>query len=226
MRELAPGVFQLAGFPPNAVNAYLVGDVLIDSGSRLDRISVLGQLRGRSLSAHALTHAHGDHQGNSHAVCARLGVPFWVPAGDVAVAEAGGRATYADMPQPLHPVARLYSYLFPGPGHPVDRALTEGDEVAGFTVLATPGHSAGHVAFWRASDRVLIAGDVLTTVNVSTLVPGLHEPKPYFTPDRARNRASLRRLAELRPALVCVGHGPPLRDPDRLAAWVEQTVRG
>ncbi len=222
MRELAPGVLQLAGFPPNAVNCYLVGDVLIDSGSRLDRISVLAQLRGRRVSAHALTHAHGDHQGNSHAVCRRLGVPFWVPAGDVAAAEAGGRATYAAMPQPLHPVPWLYSRLFPGPGHPVDRRLSEGDEVAGFTVLETPGHSAGHVAFWRAADRVLIAGDVFTTVNVTTLMPGLHEPKDYFTPDPATNRASLRRLAGLAPALTCVGHGPPLRDPDRLAALAER----
>jgi hydroxyacylglutathione hydrolase len=219
VRELAPGVLQLAGFPPNAVNSYLVGDVLIDSGSRLERPVLLRQLRGRKVSAHALTHAHGDHQGNSHAVCRRFGVPFWVPSGDVAMAEAGGRATYADMPQPLHPVPRLYSHLFPGAGHRVDRVLREGDVVAGFTVLETPGHSAGAVSFWREADRVLIAGDVFTNMNVSTFVPGLHEPKAYFTPDPVINRASLRRLAALRPALACVGHGPPLRDPDRLAAF-------
>ncbi len=29
----------------------------------------------------------------------------------------------------------------------VDRALAEGDEVAGFRVLDTPGHAPGHVAY-------------------------------------------------------------------------------
>ena len=38
--------------------------------------------------------------------------------------------------------------------------------------------------------------------------------------DPARNRACVRRLAELRPALACFGHGPPLRDPDKLADFV------
>ena len=58
-----------------------------------------------------------------------------------------------------------------GPPHPVARALHEGDEVAGFTVLETPGHSRGHVAFWRESDRVLILGDVLNNMNLMTGIP-------------------------------------------------------
>jgi glyoxylase-like metal-dependent hydrolase (beta-lactamase superfamily II) len=97
--------------------------------------------------------------------------------------------------------------------------LSEGDDVAGFTVLETPGHSAGHIALWRESDRVLIAGDVINTMNVNTMRPGLYEPKAYFTPDPVRNRASLRRLAAHRPALLCVGHGPPLRNPAEFAAF-------
>ena len=201
------------------MNCYLVGDILIDAGMRLARRSILAQLRGRRLKAHALTHAHGDHQGASHAVCERFDIPFWVGSADVAAAETGGRATYADMPQPLHPIPRVYSHIFPGPGHPVARALRQGDDVGGFSVLETPGHSAGHLAFWRASDRVLIAGDVFSTIDVTTLRRGLNEPKPYFTPDPVANRTAIRRLAALEPALVCVGHGPPLRDPEQLAAF-------
>ena len=92
--------------------------------------------------------------------------------------------------------------------------------MAGFTVLETPGHTPGHVSLWRERDRVLIAGDVLANMNLMTGVPGLHEPLAFATPDPARNRASARRLAELRPALACFGHGPPLRDPDKLAKFV------
>jgi glyoxylase-like metal-dependent hydrolase (beta-lactamase superfamily II) len=53
-----------------------------------------------------------------------------------------------------------------------------------------------------------------------TGMPGLHEPPEMFTPDPARNRESMRRLAALEPALVCFGHGPPLRDAARLSAFV------
>ena len=122
--------------------------------------------------------------------------------------------------QPPGLVNRLQQRFWTGPPHPVARALVEGDEVAGFTVLETPGHSRGHVAYWRESDRVLVLGDVLNNINLATGVPGLHEPPAKFTADPARNRRSARRLAELRPRLSCFGHGAPLRDPGRLADFV------
>jgi hydroxyacylglutathione hydrolase len=218
MKQLAPGVQMLAGFPPNAINCYLVEDVLVDAGARHQARSILRQLRGHQLAAHALTHAHGDHQGSSHAVCEAFGIPLWCGTADVEATESG--RVYDAMPDQRSPWVRIYRRIFPGPGHPVARELKEGDEVAGFRVLETPGHSAGHVSFWRESDRTLICGDVFTNMDVVTTIPGLHEPKPYFTPDPVVNRASMRRLAALEPALVCFGHGPPLRDPAKLSAFV------
>ncbi len=106
-----------------------------------------------------------------------------------------------------------------GPAYPVARRLHEGDEVAGFRVLDTPGHSPGHVAYWRESDRVLIAGDVLNNMNVMTGITGLHEPRVEFTNDPPLNRESARRLASLEPTLVCFGHGPPLRDTRKLVEF-------
>lgn len=211
MKPLAPGVWQLKGtLPiPNAINAYLVGDVLVDAGARFDAKKILQQMRGRALTAHALTHAHPDHQGASKRVCDTFGVPFWVPEGDVEKAE---RPEAIREEQPSNAINRLFFKAMAGPGHPVDRPLREGDEVAGFTVLDTPGHSRGHISFWRESDRVLVLGDVLNSMDVITAMPGLREPKTYLTPDPALNRASARRLGELEPALVCFGHGPPERD--------------
>lgn len=211
MKQVADGVWQLRGaLPlPNAINAYLVEDVLIDAGARFDRRKILGQLSGHELSAHALTHAHPDHQGASHAVCETHGVPYWVPEHD---ADAAERPELIGERQPSNPVAQFFAKTMTGPGHPVDRRLREGDEVAGFRVLDTPGHSAGHVAYWRESDRTLILGDVLNNMDVITGIPGLREPKPYLTPDPATNRRSARRLGELEPALVLFGHGAPLRD--------------
>lgn len=217
MKQLAAGVHQLRGWPPNAINVYLVGDVLIDAATRQGEQRILKQIAGRRLSTHALTHAHPDHQGSSHAICERLQIPLWCGRGDAPAMETPGGISNSQAPGWLN---QLQQRFWTGPAHPVARMLFEGDEVAGFTVLETPGHSPGHVAYWREADGVLILGDVLNNVNVMTGIPGLHEPPEVFTPDPARNRESARRLAKLRPRVTCFGHGAPLRDPGKLADFV------
>jgi hydroxyacylglutathione hydrolase len=189
--------------------------VLIDAGTRGAHKGILPQLEGRTVAAHALTHAHPDHYGSSHEVCEALGVPLWCSEHDAPVVEgqrpAPGQA----------PLAKVLARMPLPDSHPVARRLSEGDEVAGFAVLETPGHSPGHVAYWRESDRTLICGDVLFNLSLPTLRPGLREPYRTFTPDPARNRDSARRLAELRPELVLFGHGPPLRDTEQFVRFVE-----
>jgi hydroxyacylglutathione hydrolase len=219
MRELATDVFMLRGMPPNVINVYLLGDVLLDAATRRGERRIMRQIAARKLSAHALTHAHPDHQGSSHAICERLGIPLWCGQGDVPAMETPGGVAGSSPPTWATFVQRRF---WVGPPHPVARALVEGDQVAGFSVLETPGHSPGHVAYWRESDRVLIVGDVFFNINPLTGIPGLHEPPAAFTPDPPRNRASARRLGELRPRLACFGHGPPLRDPGKLADFTAQ----
>jgi len=220
MKELAPDVWHLQCLPalPYAVNAYLIDDVLIDAGTRQSTKRILKQLDGHEVAAHALTHAHPDHQGASHEVCEALEIPFWCPTLDVPAAEDPRLIRER---QPARPMARFFYRIFAGPAHPVDRALEEGDEVGGFKVIDAPGHSAGQCVFWRGSDRVLIIGDVLANMDQYTGIPGLNEPKPALTPDPARNRESARKLAKLEPELVCFGHGKPLRDTGKLVGFVE-----
>src|SRR4051812_1370351 len=121
---------------------------------------------------------------------------------------------------PRNWLTRAIGPLMAGPPHPVARRLREGDEVGGFTVLETPGHCAGHVSYWRASDRVLVLGDVLANMDLRTGRARLREPPAMFSPDPARNRESARKVAALEPALVCFGHGPPLRDTRRFVEFV------
>jgi hydroxyacylglutathione hydrolase len=218
VQKLADDLYLLDFLPPYAINAYLAGDVLIDAGTRHHAKRILSQLKGHGVTAHALTHAHGDHQGASHAVCQSLGIPLWCGAQDAPAAEDGRIRER----MPSHPIGWLLATIFAGPPHPVARRLHEGDTVAGFEVLDTPGHSIGHVSFWRESDRTLICGDVFTNIDTITGLPGLHEPKSFFTPDPVRNRESMRRLAALEPELVCFGHGRPLRDPAKLSAFVDK----
>lgn len=208
MKQLADDLWQLSGFPADAVNVYVVGDVLVDAGLRIDRGRILKQLQGRTISAHTLTHAHLDHYGSSHEICTRLGIPMWCGAEDAEAVEKGKMVSKGGR-------------LVPGPkSHPIARRLQEGDEVAGFTVLHTPGHSPGHVSYWRESDRTLICGDVMWGANPFLMRGPIREPFPIVSPDPKLNRESARRIAALEPALVCFGHGPPLRDPAKLAAAV------
>jgi glyoxylase-like metal-dependent hydrolase (beta-lactamase superfamily II) len=217
MRQLAPGVWQLKGLPPNAINVYLAEDVLIDAATRRAPRRILRQLEGHAVSAHALTHAHPDHQGASAAICERLGIPYWVGEVDVPLAEDPKKMEATQAP---HPLNRMVMKYWSGPGRHVDRHLHEGDEVAGFSVIDVPGHSPGHIAYWRESDRVLILGDVLNNMDVITGLPGLRDPKPHFTSDPVENRRSARKLAQLEPKLVLFGHGAPLRDTRKFVDFV------
>jgi hydroxyacylglutathione hydrolase len=192
MKQLAEDVHLLRGWPPNAINVYLVGDVLIDAATRQGEKRIMRELAGRTLSAHALTHAH---PGSSHAICERLEIPLSCGQGDVPAMETPGAIYNTRAPTWLNWMQRRF---WTGPPHPVARALVEGDEVAGFTVLETPGHARGRVAYWRESDRVLILGDVLNNLNVRTGLPGLHEPPAIFTPGprpQPRLRAAAGRVA-------------------------------
>jgi hydroxyacylglutathione hydrolase len=220
MKQLADGVWHLnCLFLPNSVNAYLVDDVLIDAGTRHSAKGILKDLDGHEVTAHALTHAHPDHLGASHEVCTRLGIPYWVPEKDVEVAED---PELIRKYQPDHFIAGLFIRTMNGPAHKVDRALKDGDEVAGFKVIFSPGHSAGHVVFWRESDGVLILGDVLNNMDILTAIPGLRLPKDFVTPDPDTNRHSAKALAALEPKLVLFGHGAPLRDTKKFVDFLNR----
>lgn len=204
-------------FPANVINVYFMGDVMVDAGTRYARHRILRQLEGLVIQGHALTHAHPDHQGASHAICTRCNIPFWVGAGDADAAESGDLS----LTMPAGAMGGVSRNLLAGPGHPVARRLKEGDIVGGFSVIETPGHSPGHVSYFRESDRTLIAGDVVFNMNPFTGQQGLHLPPPVFTLNPAQNLESARKLAALQPAVVCFGHGPVLAEGALFTTFIE-----
>jgi hydroxyacylglutathione hydrolase len=249
--ELAPNVWQVPLLPRDGVNAYLIGaltsasggdpvgdpvddaagnargalvgdtagSVIVDAGTPWSRRRLLAALEDRPLAAHVLTHAHPDHQGGSAAVCAARSIPLWCGARDRAAAE---RADFAAAwhGRRRHPLFRMARWLG-GPGQRVTRTLREGDVVAGFEVIETPGHTPGHISLWRSADGVVILGDVASHRNPLSLSGGLREPTRLFTRDPQQNRRSIHKIAALRPRLVCFGHGPPLADGKRFVWWAE-----
>jgi glyoxylase-like metal-dependent hydrolase (beta-lactamase superfamily II) len=83
----------------------------------------------------------------------------------------------------------------------------------GWTTIETPGHSAGHVSFWRESDRTLVAGDAFVTTAqesayaVAVQEAEVHGPPRYLTPDWVSAKHSVAKLASLEPERVITGHG-------------------
>ena len=214
LREVADGVHLGALAPAGLLQTVLLegpdGDVVVDAGFPWSARRLATLLRGRHVVEHAVTHAHGDHVGASAWLCRQTGAPLAMGAADAPRFESGRIDTHSGA------AGRLVLGGLARERRPVDRRLVEGDRVAGFEVLAVPGHSPGTLALWRAADGVLVVGD--GPVNVSTdptsprwlpLPRGLHDDPPVAD-------ASRRRLAALRPALVVALHGRPVASPD---AW-------
>jgi glyoxylase-like metal-dependent hydrolase (beta-lactamase superfamily II) len=151
-------------------------------------------------------------------VCRRFGVPLACHEADAAAME--GR-------EPMLPrtaVVRWFGRLWSGPPYPVAHRLRGGETVAGFRVIPAPGHTPGHVIYFRQRDRVAIAGDLLANLGWLPGRPRLREPPRAFSADPEQNRRSIRTLLELGPSLVCFGHGPPLRDVALLERLVGRTA--
>ena len=91
--------------------------------------------------------------------------------------------------------------------------------MAGWRWIETPGHSPGHVSFWRESDRTVIVGDAFITTKqesayaVATQRPEMHGPPMYYTQDWDRARASVEKLAALQPETALTMHGRPMQGP-------------
>lgn len=220
MEQIADDVFQFPMLLREGVNAYLIGDVLVDAGGPPFGRRIARELRAenRSIKLHVLTHARGDHAGGSHSIVEECKVPVWIGAADVEACESGRVVTKG----PLGPAMRVIGNF---EGVKVAKALREGDVVGpGFTVLDTPGRTPGHISLWRERDRILLCGDVWLNMSMKTTRRGLREPPRVQTIDPDANRAAARRLADLEPAVVGFGHGPVLKDDtaQKLKRWVQK----
>jgi glyoxylase-like metal-dependent hydrolase (beta-lactamase superfamily II) len=192
------------------VNAYFVeeedGLTLVDTTmNAADRLLAEAGLLGAPIRRIALTHGHGDHVGSLDALKQQLGdaVEVSMPELDAQIHAGEREKTKGSWPK-----------LETRP----DVRLAAGDRVGSLEVIATPGHTPGHVSFLDPRDRSLIAGDVFTTYGGLKTTSEFNLRFPFAamaTEDKARNLESARALAELDVARVYVGHGPPVQGLQR-----------
>lgn len=222
MHEVADNVWLLdglAGLALHPLNVYLAGNVLIDGATRWHYWKIRRQLRGRQLAALALTHCHPDHQGVCKRLCRELRIPLACHEADVPLMEGS---------QPMQPdnfLVRYLGRLVRGEPWRVERVLRDGDYVGDFRVVHTPGHTPGHVVYFRTGDRVAIAGDILSNMSFWSFRPGLYPPPPFFSADPKQHLQSIVQLRDLRPRLVLFGHGPPFSRIEQLDSFVERMKR-
>jgi len=124
----------------------------------------------------------------------------------------------------LLPRRRVESMLSRSSLKGVARAFDPEDAVPGlpdWECIHTPGHTPGHVAFFRPGDRVLITGDALLSVDLNSFRgclswalrrnrQSVSGPPWYSTWNKRAARDSVTVLVELEPRVVAPGHGMPI----------------
>lgn len=224
-------------FPPVTVNLYLLkhrdGFALVDSGlNSPDAWNVLEQglaelgIEPKDLTHLLLTHVHPDHMGAAGRLREMSGAPVYTHRLEEPFISSRYRAVtplLVEVEQWLRhhgasdaeaKTLSTVSLQMLNSVQPTDiDILLEGDETLEIGDLElrtfwTPGHSPGHVCFYDARRRVLLAGDHLlpgTTPNISQHPQSSPSPLDDFY-------AALHLIEGLDVTLTLPGHGNPITD--------------
>lgn len=132
-----------------------------------------------------LTHKHPDHAGGLAGVLGSAsGATAWAGEADIAAIQS---------PRPLQVAA-------------------DGADIFGLRVVATPGHTPGHICVLDPQSRLLVTGDAVTAEDGVINPPG-----EQYTEDMPGAHASIRKLAGLDFDTVLFGHGDPIEGGARKA---------
>ncbi|MFC3885719.1 MBL fold metallo-hydrolase [Bacillus songklensis] len=229
-QAVMPDIFCL---PIQIVNVFFWGNptesrefVLIDAGMPHSADDIIAAAKDRfgmdfNPKAIVLTHGHFDHVGALADLTEQWNVPVY--AHELELPYLTGQQNYPK-PDPTVDeglVAKM-SPMFPNHGinlsNRVEKLPSDGSVpfMPGWRWIHSPGHTPGHVSFFREEDRTLIAGDAFVTVKqeslykVITQAQEISGPPKYFTTDWKAAKQSVETLAALQPLVAVTGHGLPM----------------
>jgi glyoxylase-like metal-dependent hydrolase (beta-lactamase superfamily II) len=176
-----------------------------------------------------MTHWHPDHAGSALELAQMWGCPLYLHpdelpmgTGDISILEQFAGPIDRRVVLPLIRVlpkrwaeSMLKQPNFKDIAHAFDLS-TSVPGLPDWKCIPTPGHTPGHVSFFRASDRVLITGDAVVTMKLNSLwglllnKQGLSGPPWYTTWSWQEAKESVAVLAKLEPLVLACGHGLPM----------------
>ncbi len=206
--------------PSSIVNVYLIIDpdglTLIDTGLAGNAKKVLNYITGLGkqpgdLKRIILTHSDGDHVGALATLKAATGARVFASPIEARAIEAAHPSRELKMKGVQ---ALLFKYIAGPmfrvkPAH-VDELINDGDVLpvlGGLHVVATIGHTPGHISLYAPAHKILFAGDSMTSTKT-----GLRVSRGMNTWDEARAKEAVKIQAALGAEIVCVGHGSVVRD--------------
>ena len=218
----APVKIYTGPYPPNV---YLVVDggqaAMIDAGfseeeSVQERLAYLEGLPDLRLAYVVLTHHHFDHSGGAHRLREATGARIVMHRREAPLLEAAARdETPSDMevPEEMREVReRIRRWRDEAALAQPDIMVDDNDRLrvgsASLRVVHTPGHTAGHICLFLEEDRILFSGDNVLGMGTTAIAPPPHG-------DMVQYLASLRKMQGLDAALLCPGHGPLVKEPNR-----------
>ena len=237
-REIAPDVYCLGPRGRTQTNVYFVRSgsswALVDGGWAKDGPSIkraAESVFGADTPPVSilLTHVHPDHAGAALELAQIWECPVYMHPDELPIAN-GDFAAMTKYAGPLDHWVVLPLMRAMGPRRreailarsslrDVSRPLEPGagaPGLPGWECIPTPGHTPGHVSFFRASDRVLITGDAVVTLKLNSLAglllqrQGLSGPPRYTSWSWRAARESVAILGRLEPNVLAGGHGMPM----------------
>lgn len=184
--------------------SYIIGSgkvAILDPGpptAEAHLAALLDAVRGETVTHIVVTHTHRDHSPLARALKAKTGAP---------IVGCGPH-------RPARPRADGLADALDSGGdrdHVPDLLMEDGDAITGpgwtLTAIATPGHTANHLAFALPEENTLLSGDQVMAWSTTVIAPPDGSMADYM--------ASLRHLLTLEHAVYWPGHGGPVRDPQR-----------
>lgn len=210
--EISNGIHMIPG---TIANIYLIietgGLTLIDSGlpSSVSKITNYLDLLGYSpghIRHIIITHADDDHYGSLAKIKEISGARSYTSAIEAKAIKLGENSRHLRLNGPKKYAYKALRWMVHARPCIIDQVLDDGNILpilGGLKVIATPGHTPGHISLYTSAHRTLFAGDSMRSHNgVLNVSRGIN------TWDEHEAHISVRKQAQLGARIVCVGHGP------------------